>query len=501
MTKNRLKAIAAASAAASALFALTAPSAQAAEIPKVLNGFADSQALHITLRAPSIPQLRAAMIAAGLPVDALPAVDVSEPLVQTLTVALNHGGTNKSGASMHSGGYAIALSGGDTEPTVETSCRAASCSGATAAQSLAAHRLDLPSSLGYLDIAGASSTSTTHLSTSSKTAAIDVNVSLESVLQNQSLAAVSSALETLRGQLNTTVVPALNGAIDTVQTTVDDVAALAPLKAELDRIITVDHVKPIPDLSKVDLVTGRVLAGAASLADETRDGTTGLLARSGSEIVDLELLGGWASIGSIKVLAEAFANSVKGAGGADANSRTDIANVDLGGLLGVHVSADDLIHLTQSSTVKALARDTMKELGLNQDITDIENAIELVYDVAGISIVKLGNTEKVSPAGILAEATANSLLIKIEPKLPNFTKLQAGLAGGHVPLLADSDYVPTGLSLTVELPNASASVAATSVQSVCIGSCVPVTGIGTPWIVALSMLALALLVKRFALAR
>lgn len=501
MTKTRLKAIAAASAAASALFALTAPSAQAAEIPKVLNGQAFSQALKVTLRVPSIPQLRAAMIAAGLPVDALPALDVQAPLVHELEIALNHGEATKSGNIMKSGGWATPIRGGQEATKSQTFCNEASCSGADAAQSIAANRVDLPAELGYLDIAGASSVSATHLSTKQRTAAIDINVTLESLLQNQALAAVAGALDTLRAQLNTTVVPALNGAIDTVKGTIDDVAALQPLKAELDRIITVDHVRPIPDLSEVDLVTGRVLGGAADVADQARSAMTGLHARSESEIIDLELLGGWASIGSVKVIADAYANSVKGAAGADANSRTDIANVDLGGLLGVHVSADDLIHLTQSSTVKALARDTMKELGLNQDITDIENAIELVYDVAGMSVVKLTNEEQVSPAGILAKASANSLLIKIEPKLPNFTKLQAGLAGGHVPLLADSDYIPTGISLTVELPHATAVVTATSVQSVCIGSCVPVTGIGTPWIVALSMLALAILVKRFALAR
>lgn len=498
MTKTRVKAIAGAALAASALFAMSAPSAQAADIPKVLNGTAGSRAMRISLRVPSIPELRAAMLAAGLPVSALPNVEVSEPLIQDLEVAVTQGDANKSGAVMHAQGWVRPLTP-DTKS--QTFCDKASCQGDAAATSLAAHRVELPSDLGFVDIAGAVSKSLTHLSTENRAAAVDVNVSLESVLNNASLSAVAGALETLRSSLNTTVLPPLNGAIDDVNDTLDSVAALAPLKAELDRIITVDHINPIPDLSKVDLVTGRVLGGLANVSDDTRKGMTGLTARSGSEIVDLELLGGWASIGSIKVAAEAYANSVKGAGAADANSVTDIANVDLGGLLGIHVSADDLIHLTESETMKALVRDTAKAAGLNQDLSNIENAIELVYDVAGISVVKLQNTETVSPAGIKAEATANSLLIKIEPKLPNMAKLQAGLAGGKVPLLADSDYVPTGLSLTVELPNAVAKVTATTVESVCIGSCVPITGIGTPWIVALTMLGLAVVVKRFALAR
>lgn len=496
MGKTRVKVISAVAVGASALFALTAPAASAA-MPKVLNANAGSQALKVTLKVPSIPQLRAALIAAGLPVDAVPAVDVSPLATQVIDVARNGAAATKSAGTMHSEGFADPIGGSIKSQNAQSSCNDAACDNAT---NIVAQRIDLPNDLGYVDIAGATSVNPTHLRSAQKTAAVDVNLSLESVL-NKELAAVAGVLDTLRTSLNTTVVPQLNSAIDTVKTTVDGVDALLPVKRELDRIITVDHVKPIPDLSEVDLVTGRVLGGIAKVTDETRNGMTGLAAHSESEIVNLSLLGGWATIGSIRVEADAFANSVKGAAGSDANSVTDIANVDLGGLLGVHISADDLIRLTESETLKAVARDTMKELGVNQDLTNIENAIELVYDTSGISVVKLSNTEKVSPAGILAEAAANSLLIKIEPKLPNFNKLREGLAGGSVPLLANSDYIPTGLSLTVELPTATAWVQATSVKSVCVGSCVPITGVGTPWLLAIALIGMAIAVRKFALAR
>jgi hypothetical protein len=498
MASTRIKATAGIVFAASGLFALTAPSAQAVTVPRVMNGVADSQALKVTLRVPSIPQLRAALVAAGLPVSALPNVDIGEPLVQVIEISTNHGGVTKSDAIMNAGGFARPLAGALGEPLASETC--SSGDGCSSNATVAAQRVELPSQLGHVDIAGALSKTLTPLSTVNKTAAVDVNVSLESVLQNATLSAVTGALETLRGQLNTTVVPALNGSIDTVKDTVDGIAALAPLKAELDRIVTVDHIKPIPDLSKVDLVTGRVLGGAAEIKDETVAGTTGLRATSASEIINLQLLGGWASIGSISVSADAFANSVAANHAAKAKAVTDIANVDLGGLLGVHISADDLIHLTESETMKALIRDTAKGLGVNQGLTNIENAIELVYDTAGISIVKLGNSEQTTRTK--AEATANSLLVKIEPKLPNFTKLQAGLASGKVPALADSDYVPTGLSLTVELPSATAAVQAASVLGAdCIKSCVPVTGVGTPWMVAFALLGLAVTVRKFALSR
>jgi hypothetical protein len=497
--KTRIKATAAAALATSALFAMTAPSASAADIPKVLNGNASAQAMVVNVTIPTVTQLRNAMVAAGLPVSAIPDLDIPEDGVHNLIISSDFAQATKANAVMHADGWASPLRGSVEVPRSETACAAATCS---ATESVAKQRVEVPLGLGFIDVAGASSATPTHLSSQQRTAAVEVDLSLRSVLDDgMALAAVGDALDTLRTQLNTTVLPPLNGAIDTVKTTIDGVAVLQPLKQEIDRIITVDHVKPLPDLSKADLVTATVLGGAASVTDETRSNMTGLSARSESTVIDLEILDGWASIDSIKVTAEAYANSVKGANGADANSHTDIANATFGGLLGVHVSADDLIHLSESETLKAVARDTVRELGLTNDISDIENAIELIYDVAGLSIVKVPNVESVSPAGIKAEASANSLVIKVQPKFPNFTKLQQGLAGGHVPLLADSDYIPSGISISVELPSATAAVQATTVRSVCIGSCVPVTGVGTPWIVAAILLGSALLVRRFVIVR
>lgn len=512
MTKIRVKTIAGAALAASALFALTAPGASAAaavKMPRVLDGFSDTQAIKVTLKVPSIPQLRAAMLAAGLPVDALPAVDVSEPLVKVIEIATNHGEAVRSvddndRISTKASGFSLPLrDGATTAGLTATHCKAATCTGEDANATKAAQRIELPAALGHVDVAGASSRTLTHLSTDQRTAAIDLNVSLESVLATEALGALRTALGTLTTQLNSTVVPQLNSTIDTVKTTVDGVAALAPLKEELDRVITIDHVKPIANLSEVSLLTGRVLSGSSTIATKDAGGMTGLLSTSESEIVNLELLDGWASVGSIKVAAEAFANSVKGLNTAKATSEMDVANVDLGGLLGIHLSADDLIHLTQSATLKNLVKDTAEAAGVKQDLTQIENAIELVYDTAGISVVRLDNTnrENIGRSGALSEATANSMMIQIAPKFPNVAKLQSGLASGTIPALADSDYVPTGLSLTVELPRAEAVVRATSVQSICVGSCVPITGLGTPWMVALSMIGLAILVRKFALAR
>lgn len=503
MTKNRsLKTLGLLSTGAFALFALTAPSAGAAGIPRVMYAQADSKALTVTVNIPTLAELKGALVAAGAPIDALPTVDTLPSLDQAITISRTGATANHGRDELGAGGFADPLGGVLSEVSaLETHCTDASCD---SKKSHLPIRLDLPSpvALGHIDIAGAVSQSLTNLSSSQKVGLADIDLSLAPLLDDgRTLAAVGDALDQVTATINTTVLPPVNTAIDNVKSVVDGIAVLQPLKKEIDRVITVDHVKPLPALSKSDLVTGTVLASTSKVTDEVKGAMTGMRATAGSTIVDLKVLGGWISADSIKVAATAYANSVKGSNEAVAESKMDVLNASLGGLLGIHVSADDLIHLADSNTLKTVARDTLIEAGVPAAITDLENAIDILYTTAGVRIEKIANEELLGPSGITASASANSMRIVVEPMLPKVSALTARPTNGAmaVPALTKADYVPTGIRIAVDLPTAFATVGATVTESFCVGSCVPISGLESHWLFAIALLGGALAVRRFVL--
>lgn len=503
MTQTLTKRFLVTGTAVAGLLALSMPAANSAiKIPEVINGQAYSEAMKIVVTIPSAAQVRQALLDAGYPVTAMPALDIGATS-QTLVISSNYGDVTRTRGTGAASSWAAPLLGDTSMPKSSSRCDSTSCADEA---SLAKTRIALPAplALGSVDIAGALSRTTGNLKTQGNTGIVDVNLNLDSLIgAGAPLAAIGEALNTVRTSVNTSVVPAVNSTVATVKTTLDGISALDPIRKEVDRVLTIGQLKPLPDLRTVDLVTARVLAGAASLADEPAATLAGLRATSLTEIVNLGVFGGWVSADSIAVKASAFANGVKGEANAQANSKTDITNLDVGGLLGVHVSSEDLARLLDAETLKTAGGETLKNLGLGAAVQELENALDLAYNTAGVSLEKLANEEKVSPLGILASATANSLRLRIAPALPNYAKLTAigTTPGSIIPKLAKSDFTPTGLAITIDLPSATAAVAATSVKPVCIGSCVPKTGVESKALWALMLIGLALGVRRFALGR
>ncbi|MFP5225745.1 MAG: hypothetical protein ACLGH3_09395 [Actinomycetota bacterium] len=486
--------------AVTGLFAMSMPSAQSA-IPPVINGQAYSEAMKVVVTIPSVAQVRQALLDAGYPVTAMPALDLGATS-QTLVISSNYGDVTRTNATGAASSWAAPLLGDTSMPKSSSRCDSTSCADEA---SLAKTRIELPAplALGSVDVAGALSRTTGNLRTQGTTGIVDIGLKLESLIgEGAALAAVGNALNTVRTTVNGSVLPVVNNSIDTVKSTLDGITALKPIKDELDRVITVGNIKPLPDIRTADLISGRVLAGAANLSDEPAKTLDGLRATSLTQIVDLGIFGGWVTADSIEVKASAFANGVKGEASAKADSKTDVVNLDVGGLLGVHVSSEDLARLLDPKTLKDAGGQTLENLGLGAAVTELENALDLAYGTAGITLEKLANEEKVSPAGTLATATANSLRLRIAPALPNYEKLMSINSGGSViPKFTKSDFTPSGLSITVDLPSATAAVAATNVKPVCIGSCVPKTGVESKAVWALALLGLAVGVRRFALGR
>lgn len=499
---SRLRTISLASVGAVAALALTAPAANAVTVPRVMYANADTQALHVSVNLPSVPQLKAALLAAGYPVSEIPAPENLAVVDHTLYIAKSTAASTKTGQkNIFSSSETRPVAGSITSPGAKSFCDAISCDAADSIKE-GNLQLDLPLALGAIDYGLANTDATSYFKSLGETAAMELNMTLADLLgSGKTLAPLGEALDTVAATINANVLPTVNTAIDTAKTTVDGIAVLQPLKRELDRIITVDHVDPLPKFSTSELLTGTVLGGRSSVTEEVRGGTTGMLARSSSTVTDLKILGGWASIDSISVEAMAYANSVPGLGEAVPTKKMDVLNSNLGGLLGIHISADDLIRLATAETSKAVVRDTLKTAGVDQAITDLENAVDILYNTVGVTITKLADEAEVGKGGLSASSVARSMRIVIQPKLPKLDRLTSRSGGTIVPALTAADYVPTGIHIAVDLPYAMAQAGATTTQVFCVGSCIPVTGVAGKWFVAFGLLGAALLVRRFAFAR
>ena len=227
-------------------------------------------------------------------------------------------------------------------------------------------------------------------------------------------------------------------------------------------------------------------------------GVKGLKAASHAKIANLDILGtgkdAWAHVGAVGLTTESFANGVKGV--ASAGADVEIVGANVGGLLGLDVPTDLLRDLTNGNAVK----EVIKNLGLPEE-DELLAAVDLIYMTAGITIDTFGEVTNVDPKGNFANASAGTLAITVEPKIPNPTAVLASLdAGDIVPRLGKSDFVSTGLILKVTLPNASSAVSMGKVLSEDFPP-PPRTGVGTPLMAGVVLIGAAAMVRRFALAK
>lgn len=480
------------------VLAITGTGAGAAvESPAILDGFANSQALKIKLVVPALDDLKASLIAAGIPITAVPNTNVAGVSLEQ-AISVNSGNARKQGATAASSGFAAAGIGALVNRSARSSCSSSSCTEGESTAVLAKTQLlgpaNPPTGIGSIEIAPSNSMSSTFLDTKNRTGLIAVELDARDLLgPNGTLSVVGNALTTLANTVNSAVLPVVNPAVQSFIDTIDGLDAIKPVRDELYRYATLGQIKPLPDPAATKLLSLDVLSGTANVGQEVRGNTNGLLSTASSNIADLKVLGGWVSVDSARLTSTAYANGTVAS--ADATNNALIAGATLGGLLNVDISKSDLKRLTDPETLKNVLRETVP--GLDTQVEDVAAAIDLVYNIAGVSVDFLPSTKSVQPNGRFARAEAGTLRITIAPQIPI---LANGVtpAGSAVPRLAADDYVPTGLKLTIDLPSTEVQASAGEVK--CVGRCGSRTGVGTAWGAIMLLFGGAFLVKRFGLA-
>jgi len=488
----------------------TGASAAANGLPAILNGVADSQALRITLTLPSSDSLKAALNKVNPNLEAVTSVLPGGLLGQTIeqTISLQHGELLRSATSSvadHASGFASPLQGllGGADK-VASRCDGNGCDKAQAMslQSINVLEQVIPGGIGTIQIAGAESTTKSLVDTRNASRLAKVNLRLAPLFAIEGLEPVAEALRTLTSTLNEQVLPVVN---DSVIAPVADIVNGALDGTVLEEAIEVGEIKDIPDLTKVNLLDLTVLDSHANVTPFTPKsgpgaGVKGLLASSASKVANLDILGlgdnAWAHVGAVGLNTSSFANGVKGA--ATAGSDVEIVGADLGGLLGLSIPVATLRDLTDGTALK----DVIDGLDLPVE-NDLLNAVDLLYNVAGITIDTFTETTNIDPKGNFANASAGTIAITVEPKLiteSGLTKLTGGLGGANIiPALGKNDFVSTGLRLQVLLPNASSGVSIGDVKGGFTSP--PRTGVGVPLLGAVALIGAAVLVRRFALAK
>jgi hypothetical protein len=467
----------------------------------------------------------------GDPISALPALPAEVTnLLNTVTnldetISLNHGEVlhGIEDTINHAQGFANPLTGtldsvlsqlGLGSTAVSSSCAAGS--GCTSSndlpEQLQAQTINLPAGLGTIKLAGAQSITKNLLSTQNLTGLVDIKLGLSGLLGTGGvLAPVGDALKQVTDALNTQVIPAVNDALAPVLGQVNDLleqTPLAPLKAEIDKLITLEGViNAIPDLTQADLLDLSVLtAGADVVKSVGKSGAVGLMSTSNSKIANLDILkignaDGWAHIDAINLVTKAFANGVKA--DAIATATQGIIGGDLGGLLGIHIGNQDLAELLDGTAVTSTLADVLDQAGLGALGDQVVGAVKMLYNIAGITVENVGT--QVKKTATYASASAGTLRITVAPQLPVIGDLLSSITGGTASLasLDALKYVDSGIKLSLELPNASAVSAMGNVKGVTKvpGQTPAHTGVGTPFAVAFVLVGAALVVKRFALAK
>ncbi|HEX9774628.1 MAG TPA: hypothetical protein VGB83_03495 [Actinomycetota bacterium] len=418
-----------------------------------------------------------------------------EGVTLDFVVSLNHGEVLRAsnGVEDSSSGFAATLLGslpvlGDQSRSVQTSCPGPDC-GAGNAKSVGNVQQDIPADLGAVEIAGANSVTKSLLSTDNVTALATLQIGLQKLLgKGGALELVGDNLRDLTDTVNAEVLPVVNSALgDAYGVLGDSLEDTAPeVKKQLDKLITTGTIKDIPDLSKVGLADLTVLGASATLSPKTLKGGAGLLSTAASQVADIDILGGWATIDSIALETSAFANGIKGGAVAEATSK--VVGADIGGLLGIDLTGDDLNGLTNPDAVKEAILDAGKATGLSDQAEELVAAIDLLVNIAGISVEFFPTMQEADPKGNWARSSAGTLALTVEPKIPVIEA--AGLAGVPRP----AKYLSTGVSLKIELPTAASEVKVGDVLS-----SNPTTGVGTPLLAAVVLIGAAVVARRFAL--
>lgn len=516
-TSSVLRRSASALAVAIAMMAITGPATAAeGDLPKILNGKAEAQALNIKLTLPSavaeaLANLRETLEGADTDLDfsAIPKDGIIEQ-----TVGLTQGNvlravdeTTEDKAS----GFALPLQGLLNVPAAETQCEDAD--GCDASEKTGAVNQDLAiegvGSLGSVEVAGGKSTSASPVDTRNTTALAKVRLALGSLIaEGEDLEAVGDALDDLRKTVNE-VLPDVNKAIadayGTLQTTLGE--AGAPVLDLIEQFITIGELQEIPDLREEDLLNLTVLGSNADVFPKNNGGTTGLLARSSSKVADVDILGGWATIDAVGLETESFANGV--AGEAKAKSDVQVAGVNLGGLLNVDIPEQGLADLANPETIKAKIMEAVadQEQEVQDAAAQVVTAFDVLYNIAGVSVELFKEETDVDPDGWGASANAGTLKITVAPQTPVLSDDPAALAAAL--MTGDIEYTPTGLKLEISLPNAESAVGLGNVfSSGCIGECNPKsfvlpgrTGVATPLLAGMFLLGMAVFVRRFAMTK
>lgn len=479
------------------VLAITGTGAGAATTPGVMAGFANAEALKVKLVVPALDDLKAALVAAGVPVAAIPATNVmGVSLEQKLSV--NSANVRKGGSTIESTGFAAAGIGALMNRSAQSSCRTTACSEGESMSVLPrtalAAPLTPPATIGSIEVGAAESISRTGLDTTNHTGVVDLELDAAQLLGPDSpLAVVGGALTSLSNIVNTTVIPTVNPVIKTFLSTIEGVEATKAVRDELDRYASIGEIKPMKDPAITQLVSLKVLPSHADVVQHAPSTANGLRATASAGIADLDILGGWVSVGSAKLEALAYANGVEGSSESKSVANAKVIGATIGGLLGIDISEADLVRLADPETLKKTLRDTVP--GLEAQVDDVAAAIDLLYNVAG---VKIDYLEKRTPPATprTAYAKAGTLRITVAPKIPI---LANGVtpAGSVVPRLAADDYVSTGLSLVIDLP--SVEVQSTSGGVACVGRCATRTGVGTAWGAIFLLFGAAFTVKRFGL--
>jgi hypothetical protein len=534
--RNTIRRSAAVLVVAVATFVAAGSGAQAAPtIPDVLNGVADAQALHLKLQLPTLAGLQNTLAGVlGVPAASLPALPAQvTQLLSTVSnldevISLNHGevmhGVTK--AVDHALGFANPLTGtldpllktlGVNSTAVTSGCsKGAGCTSSNPLPSQLQKGLDiqLPAGLGEIKIAGAQSITPNMLSTQNLTGLVNVKLGLSGLFgQVPALASVKTAIQQLTDQLNTQVIGQINSVLGPVITQLQDTIAttpLAPVQDELNKLITLKGVlNAIPDLTQADLVDLSVLTAGANVVNHVgASGAMGVLSTSNSQIANLDILklgsgNGWAHIDAISLLTKAFANGVKS--DAIAEAKSSATGGDIGGLLGLHISNADLADLLNGTALSKTLTGVLQKAGVPTDqVAQLTGAVNMLYKIAGISVENVG-TSLVKTASF-ASAKAGTLKITVAPQIPVLgdllTSLTSGTAAASALNLNAVKYVPSGIVLSIEAPNASA---ASGIGARVLSKTFPGpkarTGVGTPFAIAFVLIGAAVLVKRFALAK
>jgi hypothetical protein len=299
------------------------------------------------------------------------------------------------------------------------------------------------------------------------------------------------------------VIDALNGVLEQTP--------LAPVKAELDKLVDLKGViNAIPDLTKADLLDLSVLtAGADVVKSVGKSGAVGVLSSSNSKIANLDILklgnaDGWAHVDAINLVTKAFANGV--AADSIAQATQSITGGNLGGLLGIHIANQDLADLLNGTAVTSTLQQVLKQAGLPSDLGDsLVGAVKMLYKIAGITVENV--KPQITKTATFASAKAGTLKITVAPEIPALGDIVNALTGGAtasaLPSLDTIKTVPSGIKLTLELPNASSVSAMGNVHGITKVPGTPPahTGVGTPFVVAFTLMGAAIIVKRFALAK